>query len=107
MKASRNSRAHHAGIFARHRKRLNNKTAPFEGFTRLELGAVLAGVTLVFLVVVPLVAQSRPRSQLAICLNNLRQVGRAMLSWNAEHGAADPWRGGLHPRGPRQKPPPP
>ncbi|HXJ56197.1 MAG TPA: hypothetical protein VNU68_05985 [Verrucomicrobiae bacterium] len=86
------SRPNHTAVFNRRLKRLNNKTRPFEGFTRLELGALLAGVTLMFLVVVPLLAQGRPRSQLAVCLNNLRQVGQAMLTWNAQHGAADPWR---------------
>jgi hypothetical protein len=41
---------------------------------------------------------------LAICLNNLRQVGRAMLSWNAEHGAADPWRVDFSAEGTRNHP---
>jgi hypothetical protein len=64
------------------------------GFTRTDLAAALAAFALLFLLVWPLLAQSQSRSQLAICFGNLRQVGRAMLSWNAEHGARDPWRVG-------------
>jgi hypothetical protein len=104
MNVSRNSRAHCTGFFASHLRRPRHETRPVEGFTRLELGAVLAGITLMFLVVVPLVAQGRPRSQLAICLNNLRQVGRAMLTWNAGHGAADPWRVDVTAEGTRNHP---
>jgi hypothetical protein len=65
-----------------------------EGFTRTDLAAALAAFALLFLVAWPLLAQSQARSQLAICFSNLRQIGRAMLSWNAEHGARDPWRVG-------------
>ena len=63
-----------------------------EAFTRLELMALLAVGALLFLLVVPLLAQGPQRSQAAVCLNNLRQLGRAIATWNADHGAADPWR---------------
>jgi competence protein ComGC len=66
--------------------------AGLEAFTRLELMALLAVGALLFLLVVPLLAQGPQRSQAAVCLNNLRQLGRAIVTWNADHGAADPWR---------------
>ena len=61
-------------------------------FTRLELMAVLAALTLLACVVLPAFAQGKPRSQQAICFNNLRMVGQAVLLFNAENGQMDPWR---------------
>ena len=63
-----------------------------EAFTRLDLAAAVGVSTLFLLVVVPLLAHGPQRSQAAVCLNNLRQIGRAIATWNADHGAADPWR---------------
>ncbi len=61
-------------------------------FTRLELLAVLAALVLVAGVVIPAFAQGKPRSQQAICFNNLRAVGQAVLMFNVEHNQLDPWR---------------
>lgn len=61
-------------------------------FTRLELLAVLAALVLIAGVVIPAFAQGKPRSQQAICFNNLRAVGQAVLMFNAEHNQLDPWR---------------
>ena len=63
-----------------------------KAFTRLELLAVLAVLVLVAGVVLPALAQGKPRSQQAICYNNLRAVGQAVLMFNAEHNQLDPWR---------------
>ena len=54
-------------------------------FTRLELLAVLAALVLIAGVVIPAFAQGKPRSQQAICFNNLRAVGQAVLLFNVEH----------------------
>jgi len=70
-------------------------TSPTRGetaFTRLELLAVLAVLVLVAGVVLPVLAQGKPRSQQAICFNNLRAVGQAVLMFNVEHDQLDPWR---------------
>ena len=61
-------------------------------FTRLELLAVLAALVLVAGVVIPAFAQGKPRSQQAICFNNLRAVGQAVMLFNVEHNQLDPWR---------------
>jgi type II secretory pathway pseudopilin PulG len=61
-------------------------------FTRLELIVVIAALGLIAGVVLPALAQSKPRSQQAICFNNLRMVGQAVLLFNAENGQMDPWR---------------
>src|SRR5262245_54571061 len=61
------------------------------GFTRLELVAVLAMTALLCLIALPLLAQSKPRSQFAVCFNNLRRVGQAFLLWSASHGEGNPW----------------
>jgi len=73
------------------------------GFTRLELMAVLASLALVAGVVLPALAQGKPRAHQAICFNNLRMTGQALLLFNAENGQMDPWRtpgaGYNHPSG--------
>lgn len=61
-------------------------------FTRLELLAVLAALVLIAGVVIPAFAQGKPRSQQAICFNNLRAIGQAVMLFNAEHNQLDPWR---------------
>jgi len=61
-------------------------------FTRLELLAVVAALVLLAGVVLPALAQGKPRAQQAICFNNLRMMGQAILLFNAENGQMDPWR---------------
>lgn len=61
-------------------------------FTRLELLAVVAALALLAGVVLPALAQGKPRAQQAVCFNNLRMVGQAALLFNAENGQMDPWR---------------
>jgi prepilin-type processing-associated H-X9-DG protein len=58
----------------------------------LELCAVLAVLALVIAVALPVLADGRSRTGQLACLNNLRQIGRALLVWNAEHGYSLPWR---------------
>lgn len=48
-------------------------------FTRLELAVVLAAVFLLGLVTVPLLGRSHTIGSEAVCMNNLRNLGRVML----------------------------
>jgi len=68
-----------------------SSTHPEKAFTRLELLAALAALVLIAVVAIPAFAQGKPRSQQAICSNNLRAVGQAVLLFNAENGEKDPW----------------
>src|SRR5881397_3754938 len=61
-------------------------------FTRLELVALLAALFLLALVVLPVLGGGKAKSQVAVCVNNLRLIGRAILTWDTEHGDTDPWR---------------
>ncbi len=70
-------------------------------FTRLELLSVIVTLVLVAGVVIPAFAQSKPRSERAVCFNNLRLIGQAALLFNAENDQKDPWWSvsGNHPSG--------
>ena len=72
------------------------------GFTRVELCACLAAGALLVLLALPALATSQSRGQLAQCLNNLRQMGRAVHVWGGDFQNQPPWRtlvndGGLMP----------
>ncbi len=70
------------------KRRCSNESA----FTRLESACVLATLALLAAVTLPALASSKPRSEQAICVNNLRLVGQALLAFNAENNHVDPWR---------------
>jgi len=55
------------------------------GFTMTELLIVLAVLSVLAAVVVPLVVQARAKSRLNLCLANVRQVNRAVLQFADEH----------------------
>lgn len=61
-------------------------------FSRCDLSAVLATVILILGVVLPVLANSKSRSQQAICANNLRLVGQGVTLYNLENNQLDPWR---------------
>jgi prepilin-type processing-associated H-X9-DG protein len=60
-------------------------------FTRLDLLAILAAIGLLALIVVPAVANTKPRADRVSCLNNLRLIGRACHLWAHDHGEQMPW----------------
>jgi type II secretory pathway pseudopilin PulG len=62
------------------------------GFTRIELLAVMVAVTLLAALALPVLAASTANSQSAQCLNNLRQMGRAVQMWGSEHVDEPPWQ---------------
>ena len=54
-------------------------------FTRAELLVVVAVFALLALIVLPALANNRPRSHRVMCANNLRQIGLAMQLWGSDH----------------------
>src|SRR5262245_25725168 len=74
------------------------------GLTRVDLLALLAGVVLLGLVGVPVVANPRLRSDRVACSNNLRQVGMAMQVWGNDHGDLVPQEVPVAEGGTRQHP---
>ena len=62
-----------------------------EGFTRIELLAVLAAIGLLSALGVSVLASTAVRNDIAVCANNLRQVGRAFRMWASDHGGENPW----------------
>ncbi len=61
-------------------------------FTRLELLAMLASLALLAVIALPVLAGNQLRSEQVTCLNNLRQIGRAMHIWGSDHRGSMPWR---------------
>jgi prepilin-type N-terminal cleavage/methylation domain-containing protein len=61
------------------------KATPTVGFTMTELLMTLAVLAVLAAVVVPLVARARAKSRLNLCLENVRQVNRAVLHFAVEH----------------------
>jgi len=60
-------------------------------FTRLELLGVLSALGFLAAVVLPSLANSRPRSDRVICVNNLRQIGMGLQLWGDDHHEQIPW----------------
>ncbi len=58
--------------------------------SRLELMFSLAAVFSLLVIVIPTLANSRPRSARVICANNLRQIGVAQQLWSNEHNDLPP-----------------
>ena len=64
---------------------------PLDAFTRLELLAVVSALFVLSLIVLPTLANTKPRSDRVTCANNLRLVGRAEHSWASDHHDQMPW----------------
>lgn len=64
---------------------------PQQAFTRTELTALTALLSLLLAVVLPALAHDRARSSRIICANNLRQIGSAIQIWGNDHGELPPW----------------
>ena len=62
------------------------------GFTRIELLAVLMALTLLAAMALPVLAASTANSQIAQCLNNLRQMGRAVQMWGTAYNSQPSWQ---------------
>ena len=59
-------------------------------FTRADLLITLGVVALLALVILPALANQRPRSARVICANNLRQIGVGFQLWGQDHGDMPP-----------------
>src|SRR5215204_5651373 len=62
-----------------------------QAFTRLELLAVVAAITLLALIVAPALATNKSVSERLVCFNNLRLIGRGMQIWAGDHNQQLPW----------------
>lgn len=60
-------------------------------FTRVECLCCLGAVLLLFCVALPGFGNTRSRSQLATCVDNLRLIGQAVLVFGADHDNRPPW----------------
>src|SRR5687768_14142574 len=60
-------------------------------FTRVELLFALVSVSLLGALGLSVLGGTAARSDLAVCANNLRQVGRAFHMWASDHGGENPW----------------
>jgi type II secretory pathway pseudopilin PulG len=67
--------------------------SPQAAFTRLELGVVLACVVLLGLVTLPLLGRSHSAASEAVCMNNLRNLGRALLIYSDQNRGFIPEEG--------------
>jgi type II secretory pathway pseudopilin PulG len=67
--------------------------ATHAGFTRVELLVILACLTLLALAQLPLLGKSREGGHEAVCMNNLRQLGLAMLMYGNENQDVVPEEG--------------
>ena len=57
-----------------------------DGFTARELVVMVGALALLAALAVPVLANSKLRSQRAVCANNLALIGRAFARWSNEHG---------------------
>ena len=62
------------------------------GFSRLEAVVTVGVLAMLSAVAIPVLAHHRSRSDLAMCMSNLGQIGKGVLSWNASHDNYDAWR---------------
>jgi hypothetical protein len=60
-------------------------------FTRIELASVIAALSLLGALALPLLAATRADSDRAGCFNNLRIFGRATHVWAGDHPGTLPW----------------
>ena len=71
--------------------RLNQPQAPAQhAWTRPELALVLAAAGLLACVGLPALGRASSRSEQAVCVNNLRQIGRAYAQWGISHDGLPP-----------------
>ena len=66
---------------------------PASGFTRIELLVVLCCLALLAITQLPSLGRSREGGHEAVCMNNLRQLGLAMLMYADENGDVVPEEG--------------
>lgn len=65
-----------------------------DGFTLMELLAVIATIGILAAVLLPALARSREATRRTSCLTGLSQIGLALQMYADEHDGAFPWSGG-------------
>ena len=71
----------------------NTFPPPASGFTRVELLALMACLALLAITQLPSLGRSREGGHEAVCMNNMRQLGLAMLMYADENGDVVPEEG--------------
>jgi prepilin-type processing-associated H-X9-DG protein len=66
-------------------------TTIFGAFTCIELLACLAACALLVAIIAPALAATRARSDRAVCMSNLRQIGNALRQFALEHDGKPAW----------------
>ena len=61
------------------------------GFTRLDMAAIIAAISLLLFLMLPLLANTRQTSLDAVCNNNLKRIGQAYQMWANDHGDRFPF----------------
>jgi hypothetical protein len=72
--------------------RCHDRTKNRSAFTITELAVVLAGCALLIISALPLLGNSRLRSERLVCGNNLRQIGVAFQTWSDSFADKVPWQ---------------
>lgn len=67
-------------------RRVHRRASAQGAFTRVELGALLAALALLAMLVLPALANSTPRAQRLTCVSNLREIGQGFATWSSEFG---------------------
>src|SRR6185436_12234450 len=60
-------------------------------FGRIELFGVIISMAILVCLCAPALARTRPKSELVVCANNLRQIGNAWRIWASDHADRWPW----------------
>jgi len=81
-------------------KTLNSESA----FGRIELFGGIISMAILVCLCAPALARTRPRSELVVCANNLRQISTAWRMWASDHGDQWPWLVPVVPRGSQNQP---
>jgi prepilin-type N-terminal cleavage/methylation domain-containing protein len=64
-----------------------------EGFTLIELLIVISIIALLMAVLLPALSRAREQAKRAVCGNNLKQIGVAMIGYTGDYDDALPWYG--------------
>lgn len=70
-----------------------------KGFTLVELLVVLTIILILAAMLLPVLANARAYSKRVVCMNNLKQIGAACFSYEADNGRMVDFLSWLYPRG--------